>query len=51
MGYQVTFENIEEVRLVYRLLRTLSGWRVSDIVYPTGELLEGAALEVTGPLR
>jgi Protein of unknown function (DUF3828) len=38
--YKVTFTNIEQRTLVYELVQTKRGWRISDIIYQKGYSLK-----------
>ena len=39
LRFQVTFTNLGRRTLVYELKETKSGWRISDIIYPSGHSL------------
>ncbi|MBI5189204.1 MAG: DUF3828 domain-containing protein [Nitrospirae bacterium] len=38
--YRVSFFNITNIALVYRVVTTTSGWKIDDIVYPNGSTLK-----------
>ncbi len=38
--FTVSFTNINRTSLKYQLIQTEKGWRVSDIIYPSGESLK-----------
>ena len=38
--FTVSFTNVDRISLKYQLIQTENGWRVSDIIYPSGESLK-----------